>query len=76
MKHLCYGCHNEFSGYGALIISPPGNDAPRAEQSVIKKHLCRACYALVLQLFSPDYTELHQKIVELLKRREGKSPSA
>ncbi len=54
IQPICDFCHKELDDFGGLIFSPPekGHDENQgAEQNVQKLHVCKTCYAGMVNMF-------------------------
>ncbi len=46
IKPVCDKCKNELTDFGGILLSPPDY-----QNNVKKYHLCKACYAEVVESF-------------------------
>jgi hypothetical protein len=46
IQPVCNKCKKELTDFGGILLSPPNND-----NEVKKYHLCKACYADIIESF-------------------------
>lgn len=53
IKPICFQCEKELDNFGAILLSPPStNSEAFAWQGVVKMHLCKDCYFLILNFIN------------------------